>query len=116
MFQISFSFCFQTANKDTKVIEALNRLVNERVAALPIVDEDGRLINIFSKFDVFNLESFADLETSLEEVTKLRMFFDGVYSCKGQSDLCFLIAERKNEYLQEVTQCWPVLRSSSRPT
>ena len=86
---IQIRLCFQTANKDTKVIEALNRLVNERVAALPIVDEDGRLINIFSKFDVFNLESFADLETSLEEVTKLRMFFDGVYSCKGQSDKTF---------------------------
>lgn len=85
--------------------------MNERVAALPIVDEDGRLINIFSKFDVFNLESFADLETSLEEVTKLRMFFDGVYSCKGQLDFCFLIAKRQNNYLQEVTQCWTVLRS-----
>ena len=59
--------------------------MNERVAALPIVDDEGRLINIFSKFDVFNLESFADLETSLEDVTKLRMFFDGVYSCKGQT-------------------------------
>ena len=80
----SISTYIQTATKDTKVIEALNRLVNERVAALPIVDEDGRLINIFSKFDVFNLESFADLETSLEEVTKLRMFFDGVYTCKGK--------------------------------
>ena len=80
------SLYLQTATKDTKVIEALNRLVNERVAALPIVDEDGRLINIFSKFDVFNLESFADLETSLEEVTKLRMFFDGVYTCKGEKE------------------------------
>ena len=69
--------------------------MNERVAALPIVDEDGRLINIFSKFDVFNLESFADLETSLEEVTKLRMFFDGVYSCKGQFDYKLLFSYRK---------------------
>ena len=87
--------------------------MNERVAALPIVDEDGRLINIFSKFDVFNLESFADLETSLEEVTKLRMFFDGVYSCKGQLDykLLFSKTKRQHNYLQEVTQCWTVLRS-----
>ena len=71
--------------------------MNERVAALPIVDEDGRLINIFSKFDVFNLESFADLETSLEEVTKLRMFFDGVYSCKGQLDYKLLFPHRKKD-------------------
>lgn len=73
------------------MIEALNRLLNEKVAALPIVDEDGRLINLFSKFDVFNLETFADLEITLEEVTslkrKLRKFFYGVYSCKGKNML-----------------------------
>ena len=77
------------------MIEALNRLVNERVAALPIVDEDGRLTNIFSKFDVFNLESFADLETSLEEVTRLRMFFDGVYTCKGEKETTSFVLRLK---------------------
>ena len=71
------------ANKDTKVIEALNRFLSDRITALPVVDEEGRLVNIYSKFDVFNLESFADLEITLEEATKSRMFFDGVYSCKG---------------------------------
>lgn len=75
------------AHKDTKVIEALNRLLDEKVAALPIVDEEGKLVNIFSKFDVFNLESFADLEITLDEATKLRMFFDGVYSCKGSDSV-----------------------------
>ena len=97
------------------MIEALNRLVNERVAALPIVDEDGRLTNIFSKFDVFNLESFADLETSLEEVTKLRMFFDGVYTCKGEKETTSFVLRLKSLdmyiILQAVTQCWSVLRS-----
>ena len=39
------------AHKETKVIEALNRLLDEKVAALPIVDEEGKLVNIFSKFD-----------------------------------------------------------------
>ena len=101
----------QTATKDTKVIEALNRLVNERVAALPIVDEDGRLINIFSKFDVFNLESFADLETSLEEVTKLRMFFDGVYTCLGEKETKKTLIVSKKIILQAATPCWSVLRS-----
>ena len=61
----------------------MNRFLSDRITALPVVDEEGRLINIYSKFDVFNLESFADLEITLEEATKSRMFFDGVYSCKG---------------------------------
>ena len=75
---------FQVAQKETKVIEALNRFVSERITALPIVDKDRKLLNIYSKFDVFNLESFADLEITLEDATKSRMFFDGVYTCKGK--------------------------------
>ena len=87
LFKLLILFVLQVAHKDTKVIEALNRLLDEKVAALPIVDEEGKLVNIFSKFDVFNLESFADLEITLDEATKLRMFFDGVYSCKGSDSV-----------------------------
>ena len=91
-------FYFKVARKDTKVIEALNRFLNERIAALPIVDEEGKLINIYSKFDVFNLESFADLEITLEEATKLRLYFDGVYSCRGSDSVLEVMTKlvRKN--------------------
>jgi len=75
------------ASKDTKVIEILNRFLGERITALPIVDEDNRLINIYSKFDVFNLESFADLEVSVESATKFRMYFDRVYTCQGSDSV-----------------------------
>ena len=78
---------FQVASKGTKVKEALNIILEKKINALPIVDEDGRLINIYSKFDVFNLESFADLEVTLEEATSHRMFFDGVHTCKGINSL-----------------------------
>ena len=89
------------------------RFLGERITALPIVDEDNRLINIYSKFDVFNLESFADLEVkfipkmksfkynvmlisyfftihfllqvSVESATKFRMYFDRVYTCQGKT-------------------------------
>ena len=91
-------FYFKVARKDTKVIEALNRFLNERIAALPIVDEEGKLINIYSKFDVFNLESFADLEITLEEATKLRLYFDGVYCCRGSDSVLEVMTKlvRKN--------------------
>jgi len=83
----------KVASRDTKVIEILNRFLDERIAAIPIVDEDNRLINIFSKFDVFNLESFADLEVSVEDATKFRMYFDRVYTCKG-SDSVLAVMEK----------------------
>ena len=68
------------------MIEALNKFVNEEVSALPIVDDEGRLTNIYSKFDVINLaatKSYDDLEITLKEATQHKIFFDGVHHCKG---------------------------------
>ena len=36
---------------DTPVISALCLFVENRVSALPIVDEDGKVIDIYAKFD-----------------------------------------------------------------
>jgi 5'-AMP-activated protein kinase regulatory gamma subunit len=36
----------------TPIIEALNLFVTSKVSALPVVDENQRLVNIYSKFDV----------------------------------------------------------------
>jgi 5'-AMP-activated protein kinase regulatory gamma subunit len=36
---------------DTPVISALSLFVENRVSALPIVDEEGRIIDIYAKFD-----------------------------------------------------------------
>ena len=41
-----------TASYDTPIIEALNKFVTKRVSALPIVDEEGKLLDIYAKFDV----------------------------------------------------------------
>jgi 5'-AMP-activated protein kinase regulatory gamma subunit len=42
----------RTIKKSTPIIEALNIFVATRVSALPIVDENNKLVNIYSKFDV----------------------------------------------------------------
>ena len=34
------------------IIEALRKFVDKRISALPIVDDDGKLIDIYAKFDV----------------------------------------------------------------
>lgn len=42
----------RTIKKSTAISEALNIFVSSRVSALPVVDEDNKLVNIYSKFDV----------------------------------------------------------------
>lgn len=38
---------------NTKVIEALDIFYKRQVSALPVMDEDNKLVDIFAKFDVF---------------------------------------------------------------
>lgn len=42
----------ETANEDTSIITALHKFVERRVSALPLVDSDGHLVDIYAKFDV----------------------------------------------------------------
>lgn len=42
----------ETVVEDTTIILALKKFVERRVSALPVVDEKGRLVDIFAKFDV----------------------------------------------------------------
>ena len=42
----------ETAKGDTLIIEALNKFVERRISALPIVDDEGKLVDIYAKFDV----------------------------------------------------------------
>ena len=41
-----------TVSQNTPVITALHMFVENRVSALPIVDENNRVIDIYAKFDV----------------------------------------------------------------
>ena len=42
----------ETASEDTSIILALKKFVERRVSALPIIDLEGRLVDIYAKFDV----------------------------------------------------------------
>jgi 5'-AMP-activated protein kinase regulatory gamma subunit len=73
----------EVATEGTTIIEAVTKMVKKDISALPIVDEKGRLINIYSKLDVINLtatKTYADLEVTLKEATENT---EGVHSCKG---------------------------------
>lgn len=42
----------ETASEDTTIILALTKFVERRVSALPVIDTEGRLVDIYAKFDV----------------------------------------------------------------
>lgn len=42
----------ETVSEDTSIILALKKFVERRVSALPMVDKEGHLVDIFAKFDV----------------------------------------------------------------
>ena len=44
--------CIKTIHTSTPLYEALNIFVATRVSALPVVDDNQKLVNIYSKFDV----------------------------------------------------------------
>jgi hypothetical protein len=55
-FRFRFRFRFQI-EEETTIIEALNVFVKYRVSALPVVDKNRRLVNVYSKFDVIVSDS-----------------------------------------------------------
>ena len=42
----------KTIKTNTRIVDALNIFVSTRVSALPVVDDNQKLVNIYSKFDV----------------------------------------------------------------
>lgn len=87
----------ETATEETSIILALKKFVERRVSALPVVDKDGKLVNIYSKFDVINLaaeKTYNNLDITLGEANEYRNdWFEGVQSCKLNETL-FEIMEK----------------------
>ncbi|PZC80439.1 hypothetical protein B5X24_HaOG214741 [Helicoverpa armigera] len=87
----------ETATEDTSIIDALRKFVNRRVSALPIIDSDGRLKDIYAKFDVINLaaeKTYNNLDVSLKTANEHRNeWFEGVQKCTLDETL-FDVMER----------------------
>ncbi|XP_052124217.1 5'-AMP-activated protein kinase subunit gamma-1 isoform X2 [Frankliniella occidentalis] len=87
----------ETASEETSIITALKKFVERRVSALPMVDTEGRLVDIFAKFDVINLaaeKTYNNLDVSLKKANEHRNeWFEGVQKCKLDETL-FTIMER----------------------
>jgi len=81
----------EVAHHSTPIIEALGKFINKRISALPIVDEDGKLIDIYAKFDVINLaaeKTYSNLHVTLKQANEHRNeWFEGVHKCKATDSL-----------------------------
>ncbi|XP_015926142.1 5'-AMP-activated protein kinase subunit gamma-1 isoform X2 [Parasteatoda tepidariorum] len=69
----------------TPVITALNDFINRRVSALPVVDESGKVVDIYAKFDVINLaaeKTYNNLDITVKKALEHRdQYFEGVLKC-----------------------------------
>ncbi|KAJ8378005.1 hypothetical protein AAFF_G00249420 [Aldrovandia affinis] len=70
---------------DTPIIKALSIFVERRVSALPVVDESGKVVDIYSKFDVINLaaeKTYNNLDITVTQALRHRsQYFEGVMKC-----------------------------------
>ncbi|CAH8507520.1 unnamed protein product [Schistosoma turkestanicum] len=73
-------------NHDCPVHKALQYFIERNVSALPVIDQDGQLIDIYAKFDVINLaatRTYQNLDISVYEALNYRRGkFQGVATCK----------------------------------
>ncbi|BES99911.1 AMP-activated protein kinase, gamma [Nesidiocoris tenuis] len=86
-----------TATQETSIIDCLDKFVDRRVSALPVVDDQKRLVDIFAKFDVINLaaeKTYDKLDMSIKEANEHRNeWFEGVHKC-SMDDTLFAIIEK----------------------
>lgn len=87
----------ETVSENTSIILALKKFVERRVSALPMVDHEGRLIDIFAKFDVINLaaeRTYNNLDVTLKQANEYRSdWFEGVQKCH-LTDTLFNVIEK----------------------
>lgn len=82
-----------TATPDTPLIKALNMFVEHRISALPLVNSDGKVVNIYAKFDVINLaaeKTYNNLDITIGKALEHRQqenWFEGVVRCTVKDTL-----------------------------
>ncbi|KAM9831078.1 5'-AMP-activated protein kinase subunit gamma-1 isoform 2-T2 [Syngnathus typhle] len=74
-----------TVRQTATLYDALDIFVERRVSALPVVDENGKVVALYSRFDVINLaaqKTYNNLDvTMLEAVNRRTCFVEGVIKC-----------------------------------
>ena len=54
--------------EDTPLISVLNIFIERRISALPVIDSEGKVVDIYAKYDVINLAregTYSNLDVSV---------------------------------------------------
>nr|XP_033802135.1 5'-AMP-activated protein kinase subunit gamma-3 isoform X2 [Geotrypetes seraphini] len=77
--------------ENSSVYTALEIFVDRRVSALPVVNEAGKVVGLYSRFDVIHLaaqKTYNNLELSVKEALKQRtLCLEGVLKCYSHETL-----------------------------
>ncbi|XP_056156877.1 5'-AMP-activated protein kinase subunit gamma-1 [Lampris incognitus] len=80
-----------TVQQTATVYDALSVFVERRVSALPVVDEGGKVVALYSRFDVINLAAqkmYNNLNMTMHEAIQRRScFVEGVITCYPEETL-----------------------------
>lgn len=81
---------------ETPLITALNLFVERRISALPILNADGAVVDIYAKYDAINLardRTYNNLDVTVSEALKHRTDFEGVLTCKLDDSLGMIMGK-----------------------
>ncbi|KAH8040689.1 hypothetical protein HPB51_012004 [Rhipicephalus microplus] len=107
-----------TTKPSTPLIVALNQFIKRRVSALPVVDDRGKVVDIYAKFDVINLaaeKTYNNLDITIKKALEHRdQYFEGVLKCT-LDDTLMAVMERivKAERVIFVRRSYPLSHTSS---
>lgn len=75
-----------TVPTDATVIQVLDLLSEHRISAIPIVDEDGKLVNMFSRTDVQYMALTQSYDMDMTVMEALQHKVVPVYRCRSETD------------------------------
>uniref|UniRef100_A0A0N5A1P7 5'-AMP-activated protein kinase subunit gamma-1 n=1 Tax=Parastrongyloides trichosuri TaxID=131310 RepID=A0A0N5A1P7_PARTI len=80
---------------NTPLIEALQIFLEKRVSALPLLDEDGKVVDIYAKFDAINLcsdKAYINLDITVSDALSHRSdLFEGVRTFQQTDSLISIV-------------------------
>ncbi|XP_028322683.1 5'-AMP-activated protein kinase subunit gamma-1 isoform X2 [Gouania willdenowi] len=80
-----------TVPQTASLYDALSIFVERRVSALPVVDEQGRVVALYSRFDVINIAAqklYNNLDMTMEDAIRSRKcYIEGVIKCYHDDSL-----------------------------
>lgn len=80
-----------TITTETTLITAINLFLEKRISAIPVVDDCGRIVDIYAKFDVINLatdRTYDKLDVNIgNALANRKEKLEGVLSCKKRETL-----------------------------